>query len=294
MNKEPQNTDFGIKLTGNMDGVDTNTLVDVLGNLSLAIHQINDDIQTNKSLKITIRHIQPGCYDIFLGIKETILDVLLQHIVTSPITAAAEIVQILAGLITIRVFLMGEKPKDIKKGEKLTVIINGDGNRLEIDTKTYNVFRDDQVVDAAIGNSFDTLNSDDAVKGLEIYDQEKKKLCSVERKDFERLALPSPMPENDTRIKVEEAVLTIFKVVFEKGYKWQFYYQGNKISGDIKDGAFFEEIDKGAKFSKGDKILADIQITQVFDKTIQTYVNKEYSIVKIKQRIPREQQGILF
>jgi len=295
MAKKTQLTDFGIKLTGDMDGVDANTLVDVLGNLSLAIHQINDDIQTNKSLKITIKHIQPGCYDIFLAIKETLIDAIMQHLSTSsPTTSAAEIVAILSGIIGIRQFLKGDKPKEIKKDKKQTIIINGDGNRLEIDSRTYNIFKEDQVVDAAIGKSFDTLSLDDAIKGFEIYDQNKKKLCKVERDCFDYMAIPSPVPENDIRIKPDEAILTIFKVVFEKGYKWQFYYQGNKISAVIKDESFFSQIDEGAKFSKGDKLIADIEIKQVFDKTIQAYVNKEYSVIKIKQRIPRDEQLELF
>lgn len=283
----PQFTDFGIKLTGDMDGVDANTLVDVLGNIALAIHQINDDIQTNKSLKITIKHIQPGCYDIFLAIKETILDTIMQYLPTP--TAAVEIVNILSGIIEIRQFLKGEKPKEVKEENKQIIIVNGDGNKLEINQKTYRVFKDDQMIDAAIGRSFDTLNSDDSIKGLEIYDQYNENLCKVERENFEYMALPSPLPENDTKIKSEEAVLIIFKVVFEKGYKWQFYYQGNKISAKIEDESFFNQIDKGAKFSKGDKLLADIEIKQVFDKSIQAYVNKEYSVINIKQHTPRDE-----
>ena len=295
MTEKPRFTDFGIKLTGDMDGVDTNTLVDVLGNLSLAIHQINDDIQTNKSLKISIKHIQPGCYDIFLAIKETLIDTIMQHLLTSsPTTSAAEIVGILSGIIGIRQFLKGDKPKEIKKDKKQIIIINGNGNSLSIDSKIYNIFKEDHVIDSAIGKSFDTLNSDDAIKSFEIYDQNKKKLCDVERDCFEYMALPSPVPETDIRIKQEEAILTIFKIIFEKGYKWQFYYQGNKISASIKDESFFSQIDGGAKFSKGDKLIADIEIKQIFDKTIQAYVNKEYSAIKIKQRIPREEQLKLF
>lgn len=294
MDEEIKRTDFGIKLLGDMEGVDTDTLIDVLGNMSVAIHQINDDIQSNKSLKITINYIQPGCYDIFLAVKETILDTLLKQVLTSPTTTASEIVGILAGLITIKHFLKGEKPKKIEEQKNHTVIINGNGNILEIDTKTFNVFKDDQVVDAAIGKSFDTLSSDEAIKGFEIYDQDRNKLCTIERDGFEYIAMPSPMPELDTRIKPEEAILTIFKVVFEKGYKWQFYYQGNKISADIKDETFYNQIDSGAKFSKGDKLIADIEILQVFDKSIQSYINKEFSVVKIKQHIPRDEQTNIF
>jgi len=57
---------------------------------------------------------------------------------------------------------------------------------------------------------------------------------------------------------------------------------------------FFKRIDKGEKFSKGDTIIAELHITQVYDKSIQTYVNKEYVIAEIKQHIPRGSQTSWF
>jgi transposase InsO family protein len=46
--------------------------------------------------------------------------------------------------------------------------------------------------------------------------------------------------------------LHIFKVVFVKGYKWQFYYKGVKIHAAIIDETFYKEIDKRTKFSNGE------------------------------------------
>lgn len=289
-----QRTDFGIKLYGDLDGVDANTLIGVLGNISLAIHQINDDIQSNKSLKINIKHLKPGCYDIFLSIKETLLDAIFQHIVTHPTTAAAEIVVILSALFGLRQFLQGKKPQKVEKEKDHMVVVRGDGNKLNVENKTYNIYIENQVVDTAIGKAFDTLNEDAAIDGIDLYGSEEKKLCHIPREDFERMALPAASVEKETRIKPEEAILTVFKVVFEKGYKWQFYYQGNKISASIKDESFYAMIDQGKKFSKGDKLIVDLEIEQVFDKTLQTYINEEYTISKIKQHIARGEQYKLF
>lgn len=289
MNEEG-NTNFGIKLSGEFDGVDTNTLLDMLANMSLAIHQINDDIQSNKSLRVTIKHIQPGCYDFLLSIKETVLDNLLKHLSTNPTAAASEIIGIFAGLLVIRQFLKGEKPIDVKEDNHQTVIINGNGNSLMIKPKTYKIYQENQIINSAIGKSFDALNEDTAIDGFELYDDKNNKLCSIPRDDFEVMAMQTTAREKDTRVKPEEAILTIFKVVFEKGYKWQFYYQGNKIGASIQDDTFYNRIDNGEKFSKGDTLIVDLDITQVFDKTIQTYINKEYSIIKIRQHIPRSEQ----
>lgn len=288
---EEENTGFGIKLSGDLDGVDTNTLIDMIGNMSLAIHQINDDIQSNKSLRVTIKHIRPGCYDIFLTIKETILDNLLKHLSTNPTTAAGEIIAIFSGLLTIKQFLKGENPKNIDESQQnQTIIINGSGNSLVIQPKTYKIYNENKIISTAIGKSFDTLNEDTSIDGFELYDDQNNKLCSIPRDDFKVMALPAVSSDKDTRIKPEEAILTIFKVVFEKGYKWQFYYQGNKISATIQDETFYNEIDSGAKFAKGDTLIVDLNITQVYDRTIQTYINKEYLVAKIKQHIPRIEQ----
>lgn len=282
-----------MKLTGDLDGVDTNALVDMVGNLSLAIHQINDEIQSNKSLRVTIKHIRPGCYDIFLSIKETMIDNLLRHIVNNPTTAACEIMGIVAGIMTIKKCLKGEAPQKVEHGEHETLIINGDGNQIFVKPNVYKIFSENKIVAAAIGKSFDALSEDPAIDGFELYDQENRKLFSAPRDEFQAISAPDTLPENETRIKQEEAILTIFKVVFEKGYKWQFYYQGNKISASIEDETFFDAIDRGAKFSKGDTLIVDLNITQVFDKAVQTYITREYRIIKIKQRMPRSEQAEL-
>jgi hypothetical protein len=290
---EVENTGFGIKLSGDLDGVDTNTLVDMIGNMSLAIHQINDDIQSNKSLKVTIKYIQPGCYDIFLTIKETFLDTLIMHVSNNPISAAADIIVIFSGLLTIRQFLKGEPPKEVDEDKHQTIIINGDGNKLIVKPKIYKIYNENQIINNAIGKSFDTLNEDMSIDGFELYDDKNNKLCNIPRDDFKAMAIPTLALGNETRIKPEEAILTIFKVVFEKGYKWQFYYQGNKISATIQDETFYDDIDKGAKFAKGDTLIVDLNITQIYDNTIQTYINKEYLIEKIKRHIPRTEQSHL-
>jgi hypothetical protein len=249
--EEEKSTGFGIKLSGDLEGVDVNTLVDMIGNFSLSIHQINDDIQSDKSLRVTVKHIQPGCYDIFLTIRETFLGALLQHLSANPITAASEIITIFSGLLIIRQFLGGEKPKNIEENRNLTTLINGKGNKLVIERKTYKIHIENQVINAAIGKGFDALNEDTAIEGFELYDEQNNKLIEIPRDDFKIIAIPVESSEKDTRIKPEEAILTVFKVVFEKGYKWQFYYQGNKISASIQDAAFYNDIDMGAKFSKG-------------------------------------------
>jgi hypothetical protein len=190
-------------------------------------------------------------------------------------------------LLSIRKLLKGEKAKEVTQEKEMTTVINAKGEKIQIDNRTYNIFTENQVIDAALGKTFDTLEGDESVQGFELYESGKKKVFDLDRTEFSLLSRPAVMPDEDTRVKKEDAILTMFKVVFEKGYKWQFFYQGVKISAEVKDETFFARIDKGEKFSKGDTIIAELHITQVYDRSIETYVNKEYIVAEIKQHIPR-------
>ena len=289
-----EKTDFSIKLKGEMDGVDAGTFVDMLGNFSVAIHQINENINPNRSLKIKIHAIEPGCYDIFLSMKEFFFDMLTKHITKENISTAANIVAIFGGMLSIRQFLKGEKPKKVEGKKQQTIIFNGDGNRIVVDNRAYKMYLEDQATDTAIAHGFETLDADDSIKGIELYNKNREKIFGAKRSEFVSLSKSSPAPEKDLKIKEKEATLTIFKVVFEGGYKWQFYYQGNKINATIIDSDFWDRINRGQTFSKGDTLIANLEITQVFDKTIQTYVNKSYTVKSIKQHIKRAEQTKMF
>ncbi len=126
--------------------------------------------------------------------------------------------------MTLRKHLAGEKPLETKKNGHQTIVINGNGNIISVSNKTYEIFMEDQVVDAAIGKCFDVLDSDDSIDGFKIQDSNKKDLFSVLREDFQGLSRPAVKPEATTRIKKEDAMLSVFKVIFESGFRWQFYY----------------------------------------------------------------------
>ncbi|MFA7676515.1 MAG: hypothetical protein WCY28_03875, partial [Candidatus Shapirobacteria bacterium] len=75
--------------------------------------------------------------------------------------------------------------------------------------------------------------------------------------------------------------------------KWEFYHSGNRISANILDENFFNKIDTGESFAKGDQLKADLQITQIFDESIGTYVNESYAVIKVDEHIKRAEQPVL-
>jgi len=45
----------------------------------------------------------------------------------------------------------------------------------------------------------------------------------------------------------------------------RFFYAGNRISASIGDVAFFKLIDGGERFAKGESLVVDLEIHQLFD-----------------------------
>jgi hypothetical protein len=84
-------------------------------------------------------------------------------------------------------------------------------------------------------------------------------------------------------------------VSFEENLKWDFYYRGIKISTKIADPSFYELIDKGEAFAKGDVLEVELQINQKFDESVNTFVTNSYQVNKIVRHLSRnEQQKINF
>ena len=63
--------------------------------------------------------------------------------------------------------------------------------------------------------------------------------------------------------------------------KWDFIFEGNKITASIKDENFRNFIRNGAPCFRGDVLEVDLQINQTWDVTCNNYVNKSYQILSV-------------
>ncbi len=83
----------------------------------------------------------------------------------------------------------------------------------------------------------------------------------------------------------ENAKLTIIKMSFEKGAKWEFLYNGFKIKINVKDDALMDIINKGARFGKGDAIKVTLKIIKKYDSEYNAMVNHSYKIIAFHEHI---------
>ena len=74
----------------------------------------------------------------------------------------------------------------------------------------------------------------------------------------------------------EDTTLVIVGLNFEQGARWQFMYNGFKISMIVKDDALMQKINEGERFGKGDAIKVKLRRIQRYNKDYRTYENKSY------------------
>lgn len=289
MSQNPE-AEFKLKFDGKPNEVDAYTLVKSLTGITSMIEEINEEVGGGVRLKISVKALDKGSFLVHLGLGPETTQVIQTLLASFDFDTVYKIVGTLVGFFTLRKLLKGEKPRNIEdKGSEYQITTNH-GNIFVMDKRTYNIYTTNSRVNDALGSTFEALSNDPSVTGFEVLDEKDKKLFDVQRNDFEGMSVQSELIEENKKITSVSAVLTIFKVIFEDKYKWEFYYKGNKISAKIIDPEFFKRIDSGEGFSKGDCLEVELQIEQLFDAAANTFVNKYYQVNRVLKHIPRGSQ----
>ncbi|MEO8760370.1 MAG: hypothetical protein ABI388_04450 [Bacteroidia bacterium] len=287
--------DFKIKFDGQQHQVDANVLISSLIHTTTIVQEVNTYLNSGKKIEIKVKALEKGSFLCHIELIETTLDSLKNLLTKDNIEVGAAIIGTVVGLIEIKKFLKGKKAKEVTPQGNKTKIINKDGNVLIIENATFNIYEHNPIVKDALAQNFDALNNDPAITGFEITDNNEKPLVRVDKSEFIDLSQKSEEIEEGERKIIEAATVNVVRVSFEENLKWDFYYRGIKISAKITDPSFYELIDKGEAFAKGDVLEIELQINQKFDESVNTFVTKSYQVNKIIRHVLRnEQQKINF
>lgn len=286
---------FKIKFDGQQHQVDANVLISSLIHTTTIVQEVNSYLNSGKKIDINVKALEQGSFLCHIELVETTLDTLKNLLTKENIEVGAAIIGSFVGLIELKKFLKGKKAKEVKHQGDKTKITNNQGDVLIIENATFNIYEHSPVVKDALTQNFDVLNNDPAITGFEITDKHEKPLVRVDKSEFIDMAQKSEEVEDGERRIVEAATVNIVRVSFEENLKWDFYYRGIKICAKIADPNFYELIDKGEAFAKGDILEIELQISQKFDEAVNTYVTKSYQVNKIVRHLSRnEQQKINF
>lgn len=286
-------TDFKIKFDGEKHQIDANLLVNNLIHTTSIIQEINRNFDSGKKIDIQIKALEKGSFLIHIDLIESAFDNLKNLLTRDNIELAGSVIGAFVGLIELKKFLKGKEEKSIEKSGNKVKITNQDGQVLYVENFVQNIYNNNTIVKDALSQSFETLENDNSITGYEITDRNNKTLVRVDREEFEYISVKSEELLEGEKNIVVAGRLNIIRISFDDKLKSDFYFKGNKISAKINDVDFYKRVDKGESFAKGDVLEVELEIKQVFETSVNTFVNKSYKIKRIINHIMRNEQSKL-
>lgn len=150
-------------------------------------------------------------------------------------------------------------------------------------------------VDRALRQAFEALEEDEAVKsfGVSRSPEETADMpVLIDRRQFPHIARPAAAPIAGQRDQMfERAELFIVRAIFEdSARRWQFVWQGNRISAPLLDEDYRRRIVRGeVSITHGDQLVADLRVLQTADPS-GVWINDAYEVVKVHDKVPRPEQ----
>lgn len=209
----------------------------------------------------------------------------------------AEPIKTLVGkVLNLRKETEGERPTEVTKVDHGSVQIKGDNyGPITVKQNTYNMTFNRPESEKAIENIFKAANADGDIDEVAYLDENEQPLFEAKKDEFKKLTkkMDPPVPQKKSVVDTD-AVLSIVRQSFEKDKSCDFIHDNRPISAYITDDSFWEAIDRGERFAKGDKLFVDLERSQEYDKSLDAFIDKAYKILKVNQHIPRPEQPNLF
>lgn len=266
-----------IRYEGQVHQLDVDTLLVSLLNFSEMTRLIAESIDPDATIKIYISAPEKGSFKI-------VLDFLREQdpgLFIAAVQLVPQLLQCALNFLQLKRLLKGEKPDRVEPKGGFVTIIKGDA-QITIAENVYNIYRSNQPVNEALSKMFDGLTDNPEVEGLELV-APKIGSFRVSSTEFAGMARKNSLLEEQEVSEVKErVVLTVLAVVFQSNRKWEFIYEGNKISASIEDQGFLDSVEKRRiRFGKGDRLVVNLEILKVYDESTKCYLNKSYKIVKV-------------
>lgn len=276
-----------------MEEIRADTLLSsLLGYVNL-LNEVHKQLNIPKKLNIYVSNTEKGSFIVDLNLLLDTFDKIKSLFGNALPFDIKDIVEISAGLILLKAFLKKEKPKEVKKEDDRVVIINIDNEKFAINETVYRLAKEDEFIDEAIIDMTESIEEDENIEGFEIKDNVGHTV-KIGREKLKYLIIPNPIFEEKTRtITRENVYLTVLKLVFAENRKWEFIFEGNKISANIEDDDFIKNLDKYS-FKRGTKLLCDLEILQVYSVRLDEFINREFNIKKVHKVVSPLESKRLF
>lgn len=285
-----------IKYEGQIYQMDADTLIVSLLHFSEMLRAVVLKENPDREVQVRIDALEKGSFAILLEIAEKVRAG-LRTLFGEPRTAldsASKAVSIVLGVMNLKKFLKGEKPDEVSSRPDGKVIITKNKGQIVIAENVYMVYSNNREVNQHMEEMYQKLSEDPEVEGI-VIDGNEAGLFYANNQEFWGLAQDNELLEaGKEKFVVQDAQIAVLKIVFQKNRKWEFVYQGNKISAVISDENFWDQVNAGKRFAKGDVLVVDLEITKVLEPELGCFVNKEFRVIKVKSHIPGPHQQSIF
>jgi len=201
---------------------------------------------------------------------------------------------------TIALSLIAALIWDLMKPEKeINIIVNTNEYIIERDDERiilpreagtyYDSIKKNDNIKKDVSDTFKILNNDDKIDSIGFSESKPNKpepTLLIPREHFKSLAAITDNNE-EKKEKIERTKITIIRAILEKSLRrWQFIWNGIKISAPILDFDFYSDfIAHKYTIAPGDALDVDLKIMMTKDEDSGLFVNSEYEILKVYNHI---------
>lgn len=281
---------------GGGNSISANTYINSLIHFTNIVHEVNREIDPDRRVEVKIKAQKEGSFLVDIVLEATDFITSVKSMFTAEnVNYFASLVGGVTGVYQFAKWIKGKTIKSVEKEGDLAKITTETGDVNYFDFRGANIYLTNPTIQSAVAQEFQTLDADENVSSFEILNSQEQELFVADREDFSMMSEAPEKDETQKDIKTIRDTINIGSVVFSKTKRvWDFVYNGNRITAKVSDDEFIARVLSGESFSNGDSLEADIEIKREWDESVNTFVNKSYSILKVYKHFPRAKQSNLF
>lgn len=268
---------------GQTHQIELYSLVTNLMYLGDLVTQINRKLDDRTEVKINVNAFSPGSFEVDLGLVLTAAQFFGVLMGTEGLSIQSTIT-LLKEFLELKKFLKGGKAEKTEISGDQVVVFNA-SNDITVNNFTFNIYKSDLQSNRSVEKAFSDLAENPEIEAYNIQDPSGESLFYASKEEFPDIARANEYLDSDKDKEIDpEAELVLVKPVFERNRKWEFYYQGRKISATIVDNDFLKRIDERIeRFGKGDRLLTELEVTKEYQEELDISVEKSYRVLAVKK-----------
>jgi hypothetical protein len=279
---------FVIYFGGRPNEVDTYTFANALVAISDAFREVNSQVNQGIALELRLEALAEGSFKAKVrGAPKSLKNLLssLSKNVILPIFLA---------------FLYDE----IKGKEQIVVnddevVIERGSDRIIIPRKAYDTAKslpNKPAIRSHIAKAIYAVDSDENVESFGIYknfDADIPALFDLSRDEFDRVRELEIEGDPGRRTREERATIHVLKAVFQaSSRKWDFVWNGVKISAPIHDPVFLADLlQRVYLIGNGDALEVTLKISQKWEESSSVWLNDGYGVEKVWRHVPAQRSS---